>query len=424
MRVEIEKINIIDNPSNEVTSHKLFKTRKVFDNDGNLDFHPDGIFSDRIFGKFGKCKCGALTSPGICEICDTRVLNKRKIPDFYIKFDNLDIPFLEINTSKYPKYKNTIINLLNYNGFLYDNQYVEYDLDVLDITQFDTEKILFGKDAILSLGVDEAWYYSQVSNKFFVPHTSLRKITVQEDTYFLGELNTLLVEILKRKNKLKVFEGLSTEDTFTQLSIRKELISNINNVYSKLYEQIAKRKKSILNREVRGQGVTGAIRATITNNFELDEDTVILGYWFIPTLYPHLYYKYTNEEGYTDIAAINDELKDYLVLVNRQPTIGEKSIIACHPVFSDKDNERFVMQINPLVMDGLAGDYDGDVLFVIALYTKEACLEAKRLLPSRNYQGGSNGDIRNAIFEDLDYVMKKSYEDNTAEKIHNIINNK
>ena len=423
MNITIEKINIKDNPSNEVTSHKIFRSRKIFNADGTLDFHPDGIFSDKIFGKYNKCKCGNLTSPGICDICSTRVLNKKKIPDFYIKFDNLDIPYLHINTNKYPKLKKEIIGLLNYEGFLYDGEYVEYDLNVLDIFSLDESKIKFGKDAILELGIDEEWYNKQVTNKLYVPHTSFRKITVQGDNYFLGDLNTLLIEILKRKNKLKIFEGLSTEDAFSQLSLRKELLNSINIEYKQLYDIIAKRKKSIINREVRGQGITGAARATVTNNFELDEDTIIIGYWFIPTLYPHLFAKYTDDAG-TDIQSINKELEDYLILVNRQPTIGEKSIMAFHPIFSDKDDERYILQISPLVQDGFAGDYDGDVYLMIALYTKEACFEAKKLLPSRNYIGGANGEIRNKIFEDLDYVMQKSYEDNNADKIHSLITEK
>ena len=112
-----------------------------------------------------------------------------------------------------------------------------------------------------------------------------------------------------------------------------------------------------------------------------------------------------------------------MILINRQPTIGEKSIMAFHPVFSDKEEERFVLQLNPLSMDGYAGDYDGDVLLMIALYTKEACAEAKKLLPSRNYLGGADGNIRNGIFEDLVYVMQKSYEDGKADKIHELIVN-
>lgn len=421
MKIAIKRINIEDNPANEVTSHKIFKSRKVFDDEGNPIFHQDGIFSDRIFGKFGQCKCGNLTSPGICSKCKTRVLNKNRLPDFYIKFDNLDIPFINISMSKYPKIKKELKKLFNYEGFIYEGRYYDYDLDKLNLTDFDIDKVKIGKDAILDLGVEEEWYDAQVSNKLYVPHTSLRKLTVQDGNYFLGEINNLLINILKMKNKLKTYENLKSGDNFTELSIKNELLKNITEMYTTLYEMISKRKKSIINREVKGQGITGAARAVITNNFELDEDTALIGYYFLPTLYPHIYEKYLDENGYFNIEAINEELEDYMILINRQPTIGEKSIMAFHPKFSAKEEEKYVLQLNPINMSGYAGDFDGDVLLMMALYTREACNEAKRLLPSRNFIGGSNGEIRNNVFEDLEYVMKKSYEDNKAEDIHNLI---
>lgn len=421
MKISLKRIDIEDNPANEVTTHKLFKNRNVFDEDGNLLFHKDGIFSERIFGKFGKCKCGALTEPGICKICETRVLDKKHIPNFYIKFDSLDIPYINLDTTPYPKYKNELKGLFNYSGFLYKGDYFEYNLDKLDLSSFDEKDIKIGKEAILSLGVDEEWYNSQITNKVYIPHTSLRKITVQNGEYFLGSLNVLLLDVLKKKNKLKKFEKLATNDVFSELSIKKELLETINLMYNEIYQLISKGKKSIIYREVKGQGITGAARAVVTNNFNLDEDTVIIGYYFIPTLYPHLYTKYTTEDGYMDVDAINEELKDYLILINRQPTIGEKSIMAFHPVFSKKEEEKYVVQVNPLICSGLAGDFDGDVLLMISLYTEEACEEAKKLLPSRNFIGGADGKIRNGLWEDLSYVMQKTYEDDKSEDIHKII---
>lgn len=422
MKVSLKRINIEDNPNNEVTTHKVFKSRKVFDANGNPIFHDDGIFSKRIFGKFGRCECGALMHPGICKRCGCRVLDKKSLPDFYTKFDDIDIPYTGINTDKFTKHKKEIKKLLNFEGFLYDGKYVEFDLNNIDISIFEIEKVKIGKEAVLSLGVDEEWYNDNTTNKIYIPHTSLRKITVQGENYFLGEMNVFLINILKLKNKLSKFTSLATADVFTELAIKKELMVNINAFYNSLYELLSKRKNSIINREVKGQGITGAARAVVTNNFELDEDTAIIGYYFIPTLFPHLYEKYVDPEDNTiDVVALNDELKDYMILINRQPTIGEKSIMAFHPVFSDKVDERYVLQINPIVQDGFAGDFDGDVYLIIALYTKEACNEAKRLLPSRNYINGANGTIRNSIFEDLEYVMKKSYDDNNFEDIHKLI---
>lgn len=421
MKLTIQRLNIDDIESNEIKSHKVFRARKVFDDDGNPIFHPDGIFSDTIFGKIGKCKCGNLTSPGVCPICNTRVLNKNRLPDFYIKFPNLDIPFKSIDVSAYPKIKKELKNLFNYKGFIYRKKYYDYDLENLDLTKFNTKDVKIGKDAILSLGVDEDWYNKQVTDKLFVPHTSIRKITVQEDNYFLGELNVLLINILKKKNKLTTFENLNSGDIFTELSIKHELLEDIQDMYTALYEMISVRKKSIINREIRGQGITGAARAVITNNFDLDEDTALIGYYFIPILFPHIYDKHLDEDGCIDIDAVNSDLKDYMILINRQPTIGEKSMMAFHPVFSKEDSEKYVLQLNPLTMDGYAGDFDGDVLLMMALYSVEACNEAKRLLPSRNFLGGADGNIRNKIFDDLEYVMQKLYEDGNADKIHNLI---
>ena len=421
MNITIKKLQIEDNPANEVTSHKIFKSRKVFDDEGNLVFHEDGIFSDKIFGRFGRCKCGALTTEGICSICNTRVLSKKKIPDFYIKFDNLNIPDLTIDYRVYNKVKYELEGLMHYKGFLYEGKYIEFNLDNLNTEEYDNDKILIGKEAVLKLGVDEHWYDERVSNKLYIPHTSFRKITVQGDQYFLGDINILLINILRKKNKLKQFESIDEQDKFLELSIKNELLTQIKLFYDSIYDMLSRNKKSIITREVRGQGITGAARAVVTNNFDLDEDTVIIGSYFIPTLFPMLYKKYTDDDGNTNIKAVNEELKDYLILLNRQPTIGEKSILAFHPIFSEKRDERYILQMNPIVTDGFAGDFDGDVYLMIALYTEEACREAEKLLPSKTYIGGANGKIRNGIFEDLVYIMKKLYDENNADEISDLI---
>lgn len=423
--ITIKRIRINENPDNEVTSDKIFRPRKIRDADGNFLFDENGIFSERIFGKFNKCKCGALTKPGICKYCGVRVLNKKRMPDFYISFkDLLDIPYLDIN----PDFadKKLVTNLFNYRGFLYNGEYHELDLKDDDLTKYDTNKILIGRDAILSLGATEEWYQQQVHDKLSVPHTSLRKITDQNGQYYLGTLNTIFVDILKKKTTLIYYFSLAAKDIFFELNVKKYLLEQISKVYDALFEMIAKGKNSVLAREIRGQGLTGIIRAVITNNFDIDEDCVIIGKYFIKTLYPKIYEMFTTKEFGTDIKKINEYLRDhgYYVLVNRQPTIGAKSIMGMIPVFSDKDSEKYVIQLNPIVMEGFAGDFDGDVLSVTALYTKEACNEAKMLLPSVNYIEGSNGTIRNCIPEDLQYAMQNMYDKNydECEKIHHIIN--
>lgn len=419
--ITIKRLRIQDNPANEVTSEKVFKPHKIKDANGNLCFHEEGIFSKRIFGQFGRCECGALTKPGICKYCGVRVLNKKKMPDFYISFEGLlDIPYLDCDLDFADK--KIVKALLNYEGFMYDGEYVKFDMLNIDLTTFDTDKVLIGKDALLSLGCSEEWYNNQVHYKLSIPHTSLRKITYQNGQYFLGTLNTLFVDILKYKKTLNYYTNLNVRDIFYELNIKQYLLRKINEMYEELFNMMAKTKKSVIAREIIGQGLTGIIRAVITNNFSLDEDIALIGKYFIKTLYPKLYDQFT-EDGVTDIDGLNKYLVDngYYVLLNRQPTIGAKSIMGMVPRFSTKDDEKYVLQLNPIIMSGLSGDYDGDTLSIIALYTKAACQEAKKLLPSRNYIEGSNGSIRNGLPEDFVYVMEKLYDEGKEDVLEKYI---
>ena len=450
MKLSIEKLNIKDVKANEVTSGSIFTPRRIRDKQGRLQFHPDGIFSKKIFGQYGHCDCEVgeqRTKPGLCKKCGTRVLSLKEMPDYYIKFDNVDIPRQYIDYSEYKKLKPSLDKLFNYKAFVYEGKLYDFEAEdsAIDLTTLDKDKILIGKEAILSLGVEEDWYNEQVVNKLFIPHPSFRPITtLKDDKHFIGSLNETLLILIRKKNMLNKFLNKKIADPFYELTIKKIIVDGIKDVYTEIYKLLSKKKKSILADEVRGQLLTGAIRGVITNNFSLDEDTIIIGKYFIKTLYPELMLKHCDKEmvgiekdGSNEqiwepdldkvrIADLNKELADnnYLVLVNRQPTIGEKSIIAMRPVFSEKDEDKYVIQINPMITDGLAGDFDGDALLVIALYTNEALKEVEKLLPSKNFIGGENNQIRNGLPEDFVYVMQKSYEDKNSKELETLINEK
>ena len=461
MKLSIEKLNIKDVKSNEVTSPLIFTPRKVRDKNGNLQFHPEGIFSKKIFGQYGHCDCDDSVEEdndknykvprkgkryGYCSKCGVRVLSPKESPDFYIKFNNVDIPRQYIDYSPYSKLKKNLSKLFNYEAFIYDGKVYDFnaeDTSLLDFENVEKDDILIGRDAILSLGVDEAWYNEQVTNKLFIPHPSFRPITtLKDDKHFIGSLNESLVNILKKKEILTKFLA-QNNDPFIVLSIKNEIVNSVKNVYSEVYNLLSRKKRSIISNEIRGQSLTGAVRGVITNNFSLDEDTIIIGKYFIKTLYPELYLKFCRKddtgkkdsEGYPiweynsdeiDIKALNKELEEnaYYVLVNRPPTIGEKSILAMKPVFSLKEEEKYVLQINPMITDGLAGDFDGDCALVIALYSRAANKEVEKLLPSKNFISGETNNIRNGLPEDFVYVMQKSYEDKNSEEIETLINEK
>ena len=199
MKITVKPITIVENELNEVTSDKIFKSRKIKDIQGNYLFDDNGIFSETIFGKFNRCKCGKLTEPGICPYCNCRVLNKKNIPNFYMKF-GFDIPNLLINYDNVFADKDLVNDLINFRGFLYDGEYVSFNLKD-DMSVYDEDRVLFGKDALLSIGVEESWYNDNVHRLTTIPHTSFRKITFHNDKYFVGTLNTLYINMLRLSNR-------------------------------------------------------------------------------------------------------------------------------------------------------------------------------------------------------------------------------
>ena len=196
MDIIIRRTKIEENKSNEVTSDKIFKPRRSKDAQGNWRFHEEGIFSERIFGKFGKCKCGATKEVGkICPICDCRVISSDSMPNYYIPFNGIYIPFLDTDFSSLGKIADVVKRIMLYQSFLYDGEEVELDLEKINLEDYNDEnKMLFGKEAVLSLGVSEEWYDEQVTDKISIPHPSFRNIiATPTGKAVLGELNEILV---------------------------------------------------------------------------------------------------------------------------------------------------------------------------------------------------------------------------------------
>ena len=424
MKIKIKRLKIKENPANEVTSHKVLASRRTKDINGNFVYHSEGIFSDKIFGRFGKCKCGELTKPGYCSICETRVISSKRIPDFYVSFNGVRIPFNDIDYSIFGAKAKEAETIINYEGFIYNGEFVQLNLDKIED---EYEGALIGEDAIVELGGTKEWYEENTTDKFSIPHTTYRPIIkTPTNKLVLGPLNDSLIDLLRKKAEINSYLEMDDLDTITLLVCYNSVIKEIKNIRNEIFDLIAKNKNSVINKEVRGQDITGAARAVVTNNFDLDEDIALIGDYFIPVLYPVLSEKFKDElTGKIDIHELNKHLMDngYRILVNRAPTIGEKSIMGMIPQFSENPNERYVLQLNPILFDGFAGDTDGDVFLMIALYTRESHQEADSLLPSRNFLGGDNSEVRNKLPEDFVYVMKKAYETNheIKDKIRDII---
>lgn len=426
MQIKIENFNAQENKLNEVTSEKVFKPRRARDKDGNWRFHDDGIFSRKIFGKLYKCTCGKNKEVGTwCDVCGDRVVSKDKMPDFYIS-SGINAPFAHNDYSVFGKSAKEIKMLLEYEAFLYDGEVVEFDLSNLDITEYSDQNLMsIGIDAAKEFdnNVTDEWLEKHISTNVPVPHPIYRSIIkTASGGYILGKINDVLVDLLDKKSNILSFREQKDEDKdkFQELTISKLLYDKYIEVINSVLEVLVQGKKSVMKQEVEAQPISGAFRAIITNNDSLDEDTIKIGYELISTIYPDLAKKYKD-----DYEGLNEYLQknQYKVLVNRPPTIGEKSIIAMKPVINLDESSKFVISTNSIIFDGMAADTDGDAFLIISLYSKEANKEAESMLPSVNYIGGSNGKIRNKMPDDFVYTMSQIYKYNpeARNKIKSII---
>lgn len=428
MKIEITPSHIVKNPENQVTSSNIFKKnqRKV---SNDIKFDDDGLFSKKIFGRIGVCECGELTHPGFCKVCGCRVISKNNVPDYFIDLE-IKVPKLFADFSG----MKDVENILKYKAFLYvedgKKQQIVQDDDELRPDIYNEKNIYVGLDAarILHPDIDE-WADKWMTDFISVPHPVFRSnIRLDNDKIKFSPINKALVNVLINLERIKqfksVFEGEENPNYYL-MSFYAEVYNQYISCMSEIFRLFANGKKSFIGSDLRAHRVTSAIKATVLNRFDIDEDVILIGDTFIQTMFPYLYHKYDG-----DMEKINDYLVDNneLVLVNRPPTICHLSMMAMRPrvascykygTFKDfalkknakseycEENDTIgirTVSVNPIITDGLASDFDGDTFLNISLFSNEAKKEAMTMLPSKNFMNYANGDIRNVIPEDIEYI--------------------
>lgn len=118
-----------------------------------------------------------------------------------------------------------------------------------------------------------------------------------------------------------------------------------------------------LRREVLGRRLTRSARAVIVPRPDLRIDEIAIPSWMVDRLF----------EG---LPASNRRL----VLVNRNPTLHRRGLLALRPVI-DPSHPSHVFGLPLGILRALNADFDGDQASVVALETDEALAEAERLLP-------------------------------------------
>ena len=453
MIINVKRNKIVKDHVNRVTSHLIFEKYKR--QTKRYYFDPDGIFSNKIFGKFYKCSCGALHHEGWCEECGDRVVMPDNLPDYYIDL-KIEVPVAFLDYSGFDNPAD-IEGLLNYNKFLYDGEIYDFSIDNEELNNIDYDKILIGRDAAIALGVDKEWLDENLVDYISIPHPIYRPLihTNNNQLPFITDINKLYTSLVYEIQSINSYENEADIQSPIYKLIRGNAINDLyQEIIENLYKEIATNKFSLLKNEVIAHPISGAIRGVLTNRHDLDEDVLLIGDTLVKTLWPYLYKLH---EG--NMVKINEELinRNYFVLINRPPTICHLSIMAMKPRIASLypygktegtlngllQNTKYINEMgedhwtkyldqegdieqsgqlpdseddyaidtlgirclgmNPIAFDGLAADTDGDCLLVIALYSKDALAQAENILPSHSYMNYANGTIRNHIIEDFMY---------------------
>lgn len=390
------------------------------------------------------------------------------MPDFFIDLPcDVLVAFAQLQGFD-PKKQQLIKDIMSYGVFLYDGTFYNVNVDDgtilkyegeeerLSSDDFDNERIIIGKEALKCVGLSDDWLYQNLDDYIGIPHTVYRPLVFSNsERPLVTGINQMYSNMVYRVNSIVgMGEFINGKKLFAMAQYRA-IVSLYDEIIQKLFAELHDDKYSILRSEVISHPISGAIRAVLTNRHDINEDVILVGDTLIKTLFPYLYDKH-----HGNMADINKELveSNAIILINRPPTISHLSIISGRPrvasvypygkidgtngcllhneryceemkdtigLFKDVegDVERFsslidedgidtiglrVISVNPIVLDGLAGDYDGDVLLNIALYSDAAKAQAERILPSRSFTNYANGTIRNHIVEDLLFDIERS----------------
>lgn len=105
-------------------------------------------------------------------------------------------------------------------------------------------------------------------------------------------------------------------------------------------------------------------------------------------------------DAYQRVKVYLERHPEFVVVLNRQPSLHRDSMQAFHPVaMPPEDGE--VLQLSPLCCEGFAADFDGDEMTGHVPVSASAQDDARKMLPSRNVRSVATGNCLAHLDRDL-----------------------
>jgi len=455
----------------EVTSLKTIGKKK---------FHPDGLFSEQIFGpvKNYTCQCGTYygvsKSGGKCDLCGVDIANsdeRRK------RFAKIVLPIKVVNPLMYDlladiggkNIKSAIDDLMKQEKSVL---YMDGDEHVITTTpesippgtpKWEKTDAIYKlvEDIATSLAEEEVdeWQLilnnidSLIINQIIVLPPDLRPVSKGGGgKQLMDKINRYYVQILTKKEIMRETVMNIHADKNIYYTYFIQIQNVVNELYQRILEKMAK-KEGLIRGNILGKRIDFSGRAVITPEPTLNLDECVLPYLMVLEIFKLPIAKRIIELGhfkllnkainYVDQCIESDDptlfnicegvVDSEVCILNRQPSLHRLGMLG----FNIKLSLDKVIKIHPLVCPPFNADFDGDQMAVYIPVTEEAKQEVRdKMFVTKNLSSPANELLTTTPSQDI--VLGIYYLTETVEgqeifnsnlpedykKVNNVVNEK
>jgi DNA-directed RNA polymerase subunit beta' len=424
----------------EVKSLKLIAKKK---------YHPDGLFSEQIFGpiKNYTCQCGTYYGPshkktgGKCDICKVDIVNsdvRRK------RFAKITIPIRVVNPLFYDllvevggkTLKAAIDDLMrNEKSYMYSDG-VEHIVSTnesqrptgRDVEVFERSeaiyKLVYEIAKMFAGNGVEAWQIvldnidNLLINQIIVLPPDLRPASKGGGgKHLMDKINRYYTQILTKKELMQGTTLNIRRDKKLYYDYFRRLQKDVNELYNRILEKMAK-KEGLIRGNILGKRIDFSGRAVITPDPSLTLDECKLPYFMILEMFKLQVAKRIIEMGkfkllnkaidFVDrcIVLKNPDLfnvakeivEGKMCILNRQPSLHKLGMLG----FKIRITSDQVIKIHPLVCPPFNADFDGDQMAVYIPVTEGAKEEIiEKIAVANNLNSPSNENLTTTPSQDI-----------------------
>jgi DNA-directed RNA polymerase subunit beta' len=447
MKINFFNVNQFCETLPEVTTNKIYAKR---------GFHPNGLFSEKMFGPVRTCTCGCGIYWGrskIGERCSTCGVEigysslRRK------KFAKIELPFAVMNPIMFylilKAGKVTVGNIVHdiifddsVLGYYFDpesKKYIKVKKPTIEAaaTEIPEGRVLYsGSTGIFELVKFEsdrnkdtnlAWkFVLENVDKFFMSSIivcppEFRPVSKTKDVQMRDKMNEFYMTILNFSLMLKN-DVTTYENSEIQMINFRNLQRYVFNFYEYIFSKFSK-KTGLIRGSILGKRIDFSARAVISPDPELNLDECSLPYVISLELFKlhivnrllemknfnnHSFVRYDPTIEYVNdcikiknpelLSIVEEVTKDKLVMLNRQPTLHRMGFMS----FKIKINMDSVIKIHPLVCEPYNADFDGDQMAAyISLYPETEIENKEKIYILANLISPSTGKMILGVNQDI-----------------------